>query len=274
MLERLADMLRVEDSRGGFEAKPDMLSITGMTLEQFAELMQGLGYKADRGEREKVRRWIRRGRGRPGPPDDTPVMDAARRDRDDAAMVPIAAPGPAETADVPEMPAEGEARSDGAHGGQEEIRSRRRPNRRPPARAESERASPKWKCSTPSHGRATRARPRATNVASSVAKSQTGKGPKGKPANGASPKTDRGPKPSRRPSREERQDRPRQPLCRGPHGPQGQGVSARFGRSAGQDPSGQMAMVRAVFQNARPVGQAGWGRACSGQFRKGDQACP
>ncbi len=55
MLERLADMLRVEDSRGGFEAKADMLSITGMTLEQFADLMQGLGYKAERGERDKVR---------------------------------------------------------------------------------------------------------------------------------------------------------------------------------------------------------------------------
>ncbi|WP_299947755.1 helicase-related protein [uncultured Ruegeria sp.] len=55
MLERLADMLRSEDSRGGFEAKPDMLSITGMTLEQFADLMQGLGYKAERGEREKVK---------------------------------------------------------------------------------------------------------------------------------------------------------------------------------------------------------------------------
>ncbi|WP_282168523.1 helicase-related protein [Ruegeria atlantica] len=55
MLERLADMLRAEDSRGGFEAKPDMLSITGMTLEQFADLMQGLGYKAERGEREKVK---------------------------------------------------------------------------------------------------------------------------------------------------------------------------------------------------------------------------
>ena len=35
--------------RGGFEAKADMLSITGMTLEQFADLMQGLGYKAERG---------------------------------------------------------------------------------------------------------------------------------------------------------------------------------------------------------------------------------
>ena len=55
MLERLADQLRAEDSRGGFEAKADMLSITGMTLEQFADLMQGLGYKAEKGEREKVK---------------------------------------------------------------------------------------------------------------------------------------------------------------------------------------------------------------------------
>ncbi len=55
MLERLADMLRAEDSRGGFEAKADMLSITGMTLEQFAALMDGLGYKAERGEREKAK---------------------------------------------------------------------------------------------------------------------------------------------------------------------------------------------------------------------------
>ncbi|MEP1585998.1 MAG: helicase-related protein [Tateyamaria sp.] len=55
MLERLADMLRAEDSRGGFEAKADMLSITGMTLEQFSGLMAGLGYKAEKGEREKVK---------------------------------------------------------------------------------------------------------------------------------------------------------------------------------------------------------------------------
>jgi len=55
MLERLADMLRKEDSRGGFEANADMLSITGMTLEQFAGLMEGLGYRAERGEREKIR---------------------------------------------------------------------------------------------------------------------------------------------------------------------------------------------------------------------------
>jgi len=55
MLERLADMLRGQDSRGGFEATADMLSITGMTLEQFAGLMQGLGYRAERGERAKLR---------------------------------------------------------------------------------------------------------------------------------------------------------------------------------------------------------------------------
>jgi len=55
MLERLADMLRDQDTRGGFEATADMLSITGMTLEQFADLMGGLGYKAEKGEREKVK---------------------------------------------------------------------------------------------------------------------------------------------------------------------------------------------------------------------------
>ena len=55
MLERLADLLRAQDARGGFEATPDMLSITGLTLEQFADLMQGLGYRAERGERPKVK---------------------------------------------------------------------------------------------------------------------------------------------------------------------------------------------------------------------------
>ncbi len=55
MLERLADMLRACDTRGGFEATADMLSITGMTLEQFADLMQGLGYVGEKAEREKVK---------------------------------------------------------------------------------------------------------------------------------------------------------------------------------------------------------------------------
>ncbi|WP_414690580.1 helicase-related protein [Novosphingobium sp. UBA1939] len=55
MLERLADILRQKDSRAGFEATPDMLSITGMTLEQFNDLMGGLGYKGEKGERVKVK---------------------------------------------------------------------------------------------------------------------------------------------------------------------------------------------------------------------------
>ena len=55
MLERLADMIRSQDTRAGFEANPDMLSITGLTLEQFANLMEGLGYKAEKGERPKVK---------------------------------------------------------------------------------------------------------------------------------------------------------------------------------------------------------------------------
>ena len=53
MLERLADLLRGEDGRNGFEASPDMLSISGLSLEQFADLMQGMGYKCEKGERAK-----------------------------------------------------------------------------------------------------------------------------------------------------------------------------------------------------------------------------
>ena len=55
MLERLADLLRQKDSRAGFEATPDMLSITGMTLEQFVDLMAGLGYKGEKAERVKTK---------------------------------------------------------------------------------------------------------------------------------------------------------------------------------------------------------------------------
>ncbi len=71
MLERLADMLRTENSRAGFEANPDMLSISGLTLEQFADLMGGLGYKGEKSERPKVK---------PAPAapkaDDTAVVDS------------------------------------------------------------------------------------------------------------------------------------------------------------------------------------------------------
>ena len=87
MLERLADMLRAEDSRGGFEAKADMLSITGMTLEQFADLMQGLGYQADRGERPKQK------------------PQAAAEQAADTPAEPVQ-PAAEATADAPEAPAE------------------------------------------------------------------------------------------------------------------------------------------------------------------------
>ncbi len=53
MLERLADLIRVNDVRSGFEATPDMLSITGLSLDQFASLMKAMGYRAERGERPK-----------------------------------------------------------------------------------------------------------------------------------------------------------------------------------------------------------------------------
>ena len=56
MLERLADLLRPMDVRGGFEATPDMLSITGCTLEQFADVLGALGFQGERGERPKPER--------------------------------------------------------------------------------------------------------------------------------------------------------------------------------------------------------------------------
>ncbi len=56
MLERLANLLRDLDSRAGFEQRADMLSITGLGSDQFADLMTGLGYNAERGERPKARR--------------------------------------------------------------------------------------------------------------------------------------------------------------------------------------------------------------------------
>ena len=55
MLERLADMIRALDARAGFEASPEMLSITGLGLEPFAKLMQGMGYQATEGARPKRR---------------------------------------------------------------------------------------------------------------------------------------------------------------------------------------------------------------------------
>ena len=53
MLERLADLIRTKDVWNGFEADVDMLSITGLTLEQFAEVLRNLGYTAQKRNREK-----------------------------------------------------------------------------------------------------------------------------------------------------------------------------------------------------------------------------
>ncbi|MDG2475203.1 MAG: helicase-related protein [Paracoccaceae bacterium] len=55
MLERLADLLRVKDVWNGFEADVDMLSITGLTLDQFSEVLQNIGYSAKKDIRPKVR---------------------------------------------------------------------------------------------------------------------------------------------------------------------------------------------------------------------------
>ncbi len=77
MLERLADLLRGEDSRGGFEANPDMLSISGLTLEQFADLIGGLGYKAEPGERVKVKAAPEAPKAEETPAEEAPAEEAA-----------------------------------------------------------------------------------------------------------------------------------------------------------------------------------------------------
>jgi ATP-dependent RNA helicase SUPV3L1/SUV3 len=87
MLERLADILRTKDSRAGFEATPDMLSITGMTLDQFADLMAGLGYKGEKGERVKVKPSI------PEPVAEAPVSTAPLTE-DDHVLNPPPPPEP------------------------------------------------------------------------------------------------------------------------------------------------------------------------------------
>ena len=103
MLERLADLLRTQDSRAGFEANPDMLSITGMTLEQFAGLMQGLGYRAEKGERAKVKPADAATGAETGAetaetaPADVPVMDQAQPAPEAATPAEAAQTDPAQT---------------------------------------------------------------------------------------------------------------------------------------------------------------------------------
>ncbi|MEE4119963.1 MAG: helicase-related protein [Paracoccaceae bacterium] len=103
MLERLADQIRAQDTRSGFEATPDMLSITGMTLEQFADLMQGLGYQAEKGERPKARPADpaapgARGRGGEGARDAAVSPSAGESRATAAGDAPAAAADPSATA--------------------------------------------------------------------------------------------------------------------------------------------------------------------------------
>ncbi|WP_417722290.1 helicase-related protein [Salipiger sp.] len=112
MLERLADMIRGEDSRGGFEAKADMLSITGMTLEQFSDLMTGLGYRAEKGERTKVKAadQVVTETSEPSaePGEGEPVFDAAREEE----ATPAAMADPSATPEAADIVAGSESIDD------------------------------------------------------------------------------------------------------------------------------------------------------------------
>ncbi|MDA8894152.1 helicase-related protein [Amylibacter sp.] len=55
MLERLADLTRTQNVKDGFEANSDMLSISGTTLDQFSNMMEGLGFSVEKSEREKIK---------------------------------------------------------------------------------------------------------------------------------------------------------------------------------------------------------------------------
>jgi ATP-dependent RNA helicase SUPV3L1/SUV3 len=106
MLERLADMLRDKDSKGGFEAAPEMLSITGLPLDGFALLMSGLGYRAERGERPKVR-VVKAAAPEPVPapevaPEAVPEAEPETPVEVPASPEAVAEPAPAEVPDVPE----------------------------------------------------------------------------------------------------------------------------------------------------------------------------
>jgi ATP-dependent RNA helicase SUPV3L1/SUV3 len=82
-----------------------MLSITGLTLEQFARLMEGMGYRAEQGTRPKVR---------PAPAAEAPKVEDA------AVAEPAAADGAAgEPADEAAAPAETEAEALAGTGGRD-----------------------------------------------------------------------------------------------------------------------------------------------------------
>ena len=117
MLERLADLIRPMDAKTGFEATPGMLSITGCTLEQFAGIMEGLGFHATRSERAKL---PRADAGRPAP-------EPAATEGDADAPCPTAAEASTAPADdvasAPDAPASAQAEAGPAPGTPEDTPS-------------------------------------------------------------------------------------------------------------------------------------------------------
>ncbi len=153
MLERLADMIRGQDTRAGFEANPDMLSITGLTLEQFANLMQGLGYKAERGERPKVKA----AQPVPEPAEGAETAEKATEEK------PAQAPAE-ETPETATEPAAVEDTAESVEAAEPEIEvyytftwaPRRRPNTRPEGRGDSRKDGRKGKPKGKPRGKAPR----------------------------------------------------------------------------------------------------------------------
>ncbi|MFO7856974.1 MAG: disulfide oxidoreductase, partial [Paracoccaceae bacterium] len=121
MLERLADMIRSEDVRAGFEATADMLSITGCTLEQFAELMKGLGWQVEKDERPKPAAATA-----PKTPDtaeapgdaEAPTAEAAAEPPSDAGDAPTAAHEASDAAVEPVAASAAPGRDEPAAGGE------------------------------------------------------------------------------------------------------------------------------------------------------------
>ncbi len=199
MLERLADLLRQKDSRAGFEAGPEMLSITGLTLDQFADLMGGLGYRAEKGERVRVKA---------PPPPPEPVVDLPP----DGVVNPIPeevsvlAPVPEEPAaeDAAEAPVEMEAFYTFTWA------PRPRHDRRPAGPREGRpegRKRPEGEVRPPREGRPSR-------------------GDAPRPAEGEAPAQDAAP--ADRPPRPERKDRPQ-----GKHRDRPEGKGERGGKGKG-----------------------------------------
>jgi ATP-dependent RNA helicase SUPV3L1/SUV3 len=117
MLERLADLIRPMDVRGGFEATPDMMSITGCTLDQLADILQSLGFDGERGERPKPVRTVQSGGADPQAEttgEEQPA-GATAKDSTDAAQGPETGGAPAmEPAPEEPAPTEDAAQAAGA----------------------------------------------------------------------------------------------------------------------------------------------------------------